>query len=148
VTTSNGSPPVYGRTSCPHRAAKSRTPSQRYECQIPAIRRDTLSCLAVPNRELPLEVIYRSEVKRRSKLVAAVRRIAFVALSALFSIWALDSRHKVFPLIFGVLACAALFYEQGYKLDANRKSLVSFIGFYLFPMLVVFCLVCRRVFAF
>ena len=55
-----------------------------------------------------------------------------------------DGKHKSAALVFGALACAALFYEQGYKLDANKKSILSFIGFYVCPMLVVVYFVCRR----
>ena len=95
-------------------------------------------------RELPLEVRLTSELNRRSKLVAVARRIGFVVIAALLSIWSLDGKHKTAELAFGALACAALFYEQGYKLDANKKSILSFIGFYVCPMLVVVYFVCRR----
>jgi hypothetical protein len=92
-----------------------------------------------------MDITYNSELKRRSKLVAAARRTAFVATATLLSILALDDKYKSATLLFGVLVCAALFYEQGFKFDAKRKSLLSFIAFYLCPMLVVACLVCRRV---
>ena len=49
----------------------------------------------------------------------------------------LDVKRSVVPLVFGVLLCAVLLYEHGFKLDANRRNCIWFMTVYLVPMAVM-----------
>jgi hypothetical protein len=83
-------------------------------------------------------------IKNPKRFVAMYRRVAFVVLTFFVSITASESKSSVVPLIFGVLICAVMLYEHGFKKDANRRNLIWFIAVYLAPMVLMIFFVGRR----
>ena len=83
-------------------------------------------------------------IKNLKRFVAVYRRVAFVALVFFVCTNTLEVKRSVAPIVFGVLICAVLLYEHGFKLDANRRNRVWLITVYLVPTAVMIGFVGRK----
>ena len=83
-------------------------------------------------------------IKNPNRFVAVYRRVSFVAIAFYVCTNALEVKRSVISLVFGVLMCAFVLYEHGFKLDANRRNRIWFITVYLVSMAVMIGFVGRK----
>ncbi len=70
-------------------------------------------------------------------IIAVLRWLTCVAISAEMVIWSISGAHSIYALIFGVVCVGALVYEHGWKIDRKKGHTAEYLGFYLIPFVVV-----------
>jgi hypothetical protein len=50
--------------------------------------------------------------------------------------WTLEGKQNLYPIVFGLMVCAAVLYELGYKRDYMRGRRGLFVLFYVLPFTV------------
>jgi len=77
-------------------------------------------------------------------MIAVLRWLTCVAISAEIVIWSISGAHSIYALIFGVACVGALVFEHGWKIDRKKGHIAPFLVFYVIPFVVVIVAVGTR----